>query len=303
MSVNNSAGLPVLEVFADDRVVAGQYGSGDFVLINNKVGLGTSNPTNKLTVIGAASIGPSTYNIAAPSNGLIVEGIVGIGITNPTQKLHIKSSAAQDGIVIDSVYYSEIAFRINGGASNKSYLAYSSLAGGYIIGSSANALIIRSDSDIFMSADAGATSNITNKNGGNVGIGSTGPSSKLDVYGGTLTVATKSSYALAVGNANTDLTFGANASNAYIQSWSSKPLYINNQGNDTIIGANVGIGNVTPNAARLHIKGNGSDPVLRVETALLEAGTSTSSKTFVSWLPIMTGSAAGDKVFIPLFKN
>ena len=301
MSVNNSAGLPVLEVFADDRVVAGQYGSGDFVLINNKVGLGTSNPTNKLSVIGGASIGSSTYNVAAPSNGLIVEGNVGIGTTNPVSKLHVKSSLGQDGIMIDSTTYSEVAFKLNGGTV-KSYLSLSSVAGGYINGSSVNSLIIRNDSDIFMSADAGGTSAITIKNGGNVGVGSTGPSSKLDVYGGTLTVATKSSYALAVGNANTDLTFGANASNAYIQSWSSKPLYINNQGNDTIIGANVGIGNVTPSAARLHIKGNTTDPVLRVETALLEAGTSTSSKTFVSWLPIMTGSAVGDKVYIPLFK-
>ena len=30
MSVNNSAGLPVLEVFADDRVVMGQYGYRDW---------------------------------------------------------------------------------------------------------------------------------------------------------------------------------------------------------------------------------------------------------------------------------
>jgi hypothetical protein len=65
---------------------------------------------------------------------------------------------------------------------------------------------------------------------------------------------------------------------------------------------NVGIGLTNPSAARLHIKGNSPDPVLRVETASLEAGTSTASKTFVSWLPIMTGAAAGDKVYIPLFK-
>ena len=137
-----------------------------------------------------------------------------------------------------------------------------------------------------------------------VGIGSVSPSSKLDVYGGTLTVATKSSYALAVGNANTDLTFGANASNAYIQSWISKPLYINNQGNNTIIGADVGIGNVTPVGARLHIKGDTLNPVLRVEDAqLVGAAGGTAGKTFVGWLPIMTGALSpADKVFIPLYK-
>ena len=227
MSVNNSAGLPVLEVFADDRVVAGQYGSGDFVLINNKVGLGTSNPANKLTVIGAASIGSSTYNVAAPSNGLIV----GIGTTNPVSKLHVKSSLGQDGIMIDSTTYSEVAFKLNGGTA-KSYLSLSSVAGGYINGSSVNSLIIRNDSDIFMSADAGGTSAITIKNDGNVGIG-----------------------------------------------------------------------NVTPSAARLHIKTDNTNPALRIEdpTILGPAG-GTATKNFAGWLPIMTGSAVGDKVFIPLFK-
>ena len=67
--------------------------------------------------------------------------------------------------------------------------------------------------------------------------------------------------------------------------------------------ANVGIGNVTPSAARLHIKGDGSNPVLRVETALLVAGTTTASKTFVGWMPMQTGALSpGDTVFIPLFK-
>jgi hypothetical protein len=91
-SVNNSAGLPVLEVFADDRVVAGQYGSGDFVLTSNKVGIGTTAPVNKLSVIGGASIGSTTYNTAAPANGLIVQGNVGVGTTNPSSLLHLYAS-------------------------------------------------------------------------------------------------------------------------------------------------------------------------------------------------------------------
>jgi hypothetical protein len=68
--------------------------------------------------------------------------------------------------------------------------------------------------------------------------------------------------------------------------------------------ANVGIGNVTPNAARLHIKGDGSNPVLRVETALLAgAAGGTAGKTFVGWLPIQTGALSpGDTVYIPLYK-
>jgi len=66
MSVNNSAGLPVFEVFADDRIVAGQYGSGDFVLVNNKVGIGTSNPSYKLDVNGSLGINASTSDTNWP---------------------------------------------------------------------------------------------------------------------------------------------------------------------------------------------------------------------------------------------
>jgi hypothetical protein len=67
---------------------------------------------------------------------------------------------------------------------------------------------------------------------------------------------------------------------------------------------NVGIGLTNPAAARLHIKGDGSAPVLRVETAqLVGAAGGTAGKTFVGWMPIQTGAAnPGDTVFIPLYK-
>jgi len=41
MSVNNAAGLPVFEVFADNTVVAGQYGQQDLVVSGNKIGINT----------------------------------------------------------------------------------------------------------------------------------------------------------------------------------------------------------------------------------------------------------------------
>jgi hypothetical protein len=52
MSVNTIGGLPVFEVFADNTIIGGKYNSGDFVITGNKVGIGTTGPTNKLTIYG-----------------------------------------------------------------------------------------------------------------------------------------------------------------------------------------------------------------------------------------------------------
>jgi hypothetical protein len=59
---------------------------------SGNVGIGTTTPSNLLSVGGSASIG-ADYNGAAPTNGLIVEGNVGIGTTNPVAALHVVGSA------------------------------------------------------------------------------------------------------------------------------------------------------------------------------------------------------------------
>src|SRR3989344_1805610 len=46
------------------------------------VGIGTTGPFGLLSVSGGLSVG-ANYNIAAPTNGLIIEGNVGIGTTSP----------------------------------------------------------------------------------------------------------------------------------------------------------------------------------------------------------------------------
>jgi hypothetical protein len=164
MSVNNSAGLPVLEVFADDRVVAGQYGSGDFVLINNKIGVGTSNPANKLSVIGAATIGSNSYNVSAPANGLIVEGSVGIGTTSPDTILTLEKD-----IATTAEFGSHGHFSVRGKTNTSKRLD----------------LGFNTSTDVgFIQAMINGTSYnnlLLNANGGNVGIGLTTPAAILNV--------------------------------------------------------------------------------------------------------------------------
>ncbi len=54
-------------------------------------GIGTTTPLSKLTISGGVSIG-ANYNIAAPTNGMIVEGNVGIGTSTPISTLSIQGS-------------------------------------------------------------------------------------------------------------------------------------------------------------------------------------------------------------------
>ena len=51
-------------------------------LHGQNVGIGFSNPLSKLTVNGNFAVG-ANYNVAAPANGALIQGITGIGTTTP----------------------------------------------------------------------------------------------------------------------------------------------------------------------------------------------------------------------------
>jgi hypothetical protein len=261
MSVNNSAGLPVFEVFADDRVVAGQYGSGDFVLINNKIGIGTSNPANKLTVIGGASIGSATYNTAAPSNGLIVEGNVGIGTTNPAYKLDVFGSSSADvgrfynnatscnfyvGSTANTNGTDIILYTSNGNAQFFKNRSTTSWGG-------ADSLNIYTSNGGIAFHPAGETNAVYFANNGRVGIGITSPLQKLQVdgvVGNPASVGVTQSGIFRISNTtdNAVLDFGIRAGGlgAWIQSTDETSLAANYPLLLNPNGGNVGIGITNP---------------------------------------------------------
>lgn len=71
-SVNTIAGLPVIEAFADNKVVLGQYGQNDLVITSdNKVCIGAATETDyKLNVVNSLGIGTSTTQY----NGIFLVG-------------------------------------------------------------------------------------------------------------------------------------------------------------------------------------------------------------------------------------
>lgn len=61
---------------------------------NLGIGTTATNPGSMLSVNAGASIGSGYYGTAAPTNGAIIEGNVGIGISNPSEKLAVFGTAS-----------------------------------------------------------------------------------------------------------------------------------------------------------------------------------------------------------------
>ncbi len=57
------------------------------------VGIGIAVPASKLSVLGNLSIGTNYSGIAAPADGVIIEGFTGIGTDNPLAPLHVRKDS------------------------------------------------------------------------------------------------------------------------------------------------------------------------------------------------------------------
>jgi hypothetical protein len=151
-SVNTIAGLPVIEAFADNTVVMGQYGQNVLVVTGSNIGIGTSSPQFKLNL--NSTIGDNKI-VSTDTVYTSVPFTIGHGYNDGTTPANItaKIEFLQDvsaGFVGDAIIFSTTPF---------------SPAPGNLDTSTERMRI---------------TSN------GNVGINTTNPSQKLEVQGYTL---------------------------------------------------------------------------------------------------------------------
>lgn len=162
--------------------------AGQFVVSGN-IGIGLTNPTNKLDVIGAVSIG-FNGNTAAPSNGLMVQGNAGIGSTGYTGATLDVSGTLRVGTTNAAANSQTLCLGTN------NIISACNGGGGSITGTGVGNYLARWTSSTNISTgisyDNGTSVGIgyTNPNAaaalainGNVGIGTTIPRDALDING------------------------------------------------------------------------------------------------------------------------
>lgn len=185
---------------------------------NGNVCIGNADANNKLSVLGSASIG-SNYNVAAPTNGLIVEGNVGIGTSTVSTKLHVSGGSYVSNIVGTGDLRIENTDTVGVGISLKNHTGKywfmynggsSSWAGDGVLG------FVYTDG-----VNAATAPKVVFKSDGNVGIGTNNPNATLQIAGtstGILTVGTLTNnwggvVAIGVTNGNGVILSKVNTSN------------------------------------------------------------------------------------------
>ena len=152
---------------------------------------------------GGASIG-ANYGVAAPTNGLIVEGNVGIGTTDPKHKLDVRGNLwiGTSGVV-EGATFTASADTIYLGHPRK---FLSSMTGVNVDGSNdwinllahpgAKGIILGTSGTADATPHNAVNARVVIQASGNVGIGTTTPSTGLHIVNNTIPVSTAAMPAL-----------------------------------------------------------------------------------------------------------
>ena len=273
--MNNDSGVFNLQAYTAREISFGNDTNGEHVRIDDtgNVGIGTNDPSSKLTVVGNIEqttgdlkyTGATNWDIAhhgagqnivfstTPTGGsatqrmrITSDGNVGIGTDSPSDELHVHDGS----INVTPVTYTANAddYVLKYGASNNS-------------GWDGMGLKLRADSNgvPFHSFCAPSGTSVLNIKGSKVGIGTTDLSYSLDVNSGTSDYparfsSTDNKAGIIIADNDTTAYFGAENGNAFMgQNAGTHASNLNIKSN-----GRVGIGTTSP-SARLHVVGETSD--------------------------------------------
>ncbi|MGI5825809.1 MAG: DUF2341 domain-containing protein [Patescibacteria group bacterium] len=141
--------------------VNGNMQVGGTAYFAENVGIGTTGNKNKLDVNGSLAVGTYAGTYSAPTNGAIISGAVGIGTTSPLYTLDVRGSGS---FRVDSSNARQLSL-LNAAADRALYLG---------VPTSGNYSVI---------STGGNTLHLALMPQGNVGIGTSSPTQKLDVAG------------------------------------------------------------------------------------------------------------------------
>jgi hypothetical protein len=208
MSVGDVSGLPILEVFSDDRVVMGRYGKNTLYVSGTNVGLGKVPSNAVFDVSGSAAIsGSATVTGSFTANGRVTfnnGGTGGNGTLTVAGDITTYRSSTVGIIYFGSgqsnyLYYDGSNYYLNNGNVNinATYsLYFNSYGGGWYMQDTSWVRTVNSKNIWVGSGLLGGDGGLTVGYGGAsptsagaiisgcVGIGTSSPSTKLAVVGG-----------------------------------------------------------------------------------------------------------------------
>jgi hypothetical protein len=269
-------------------------GSGEHWIMGGNVGIGTTAPSERLQVNGKILVnnGGSLYLDSNATNTILATtgtrdllfevnslntlvvtsgGNVGIGTTSPVSKLHVAGAgnAAGGNILIGTANNStdKWSYLISTQYNSSTHPQGFSLVGGFS-SATANRVVIGGAiyeanpstqiefwTHTAVSHSLGGSQRMTINSNGNVGIGSTSPTTRLDVIGDTFVKGVIFAYAGSGGNQVGGITWDSTDDGIlFLKSSNTTKVNINSNGVSYFNGGNVGIGTTAPSTT-LTVKG------------------------------------------------